>query len=240
VAAGIARCPEARAAYVTPSHQYPLGMTMTASRRIQLLDWAQRSGAWIFEDDYDSEYRYESPPISALQGLDRDARVIYIGTFSKVLFPALRIGYLVLPPDLVERFAAVRDAMDIFPPALYQAVLTDFLREGHFARHLRKMRMIYRERRNALGEALRNEKLEVLGDRAGLHLVVSLPEGAEDRKISERAARQGLWVMPLSSCYLGEPSHPGLVLGFGGTSVPDVEDGVRRLCTLLGCLNPAA
>lgn len=233
VAAGVARCPEARAAYVTPSHQYPLGMTMTASRRLQLLDWARRSGAWIFEDDYDSEYRYESPPISALQGLDRDARVIYIGTFSKVLFPALRIGYLVLPPDLVERFAAVRDAMDIFPPALYQAVLTDFLREGHFARHLRKMRMIYRERRNALGEALRNEKLEVLGDRAGLHLVVSLPEGMDDRKISERAARQGLWVMPLSSCYLGEPSRPGLVLGFGGTSVPDVEDGVRRLRTLL-------
>lgn len=234
VAAGIARCPEARAAYVTPSHQYPLGMTMTASRRLQLLDWAQRSGAWIFEDDYDSEYRYESPPISALQGLDRDSRVIYIGTFSKVLFPALRLGYLVLPPDLVERFAVVRDAMDIFPPALYQAVLTDFLREGHFARHLRKMRMIYRERRSALGEALRNERLEVLGDRAGLHLVVSLPEGAEDRKISERAARQGLWMMPLSSCYLGAPSCPGLVLGFGGTSVPDVEDGVRRLRSLLG------
>ena len=117
--------------------------------------------------------------------------------------------------------------MDIFPPALYQAVLTDFLREGHFARHLRKMRMIYRERRSALGEALRNEDLEVLGDRAGLHLVVSLPEGTGDRKISERAARQGLWVMPLSSCYSGEPSQPGLVLGFGGASVPDVEDGVQ-------------
>lgn len=234
VAAGIARYREARAAYVTPSHQYPLGMTMTASRRLQLLDWAQRNGAWIFEDDYDSEYRYESLPISALQGLDRDARVIYIGTFSKVLFPALRIGYIVLPPDLVERFAVIRDAMDIFPPVLYQAMLTDFLREGHFARHLRKMRMIYRERRSALGEALRNENLQVLGDRAGLHLVMTLPEGTGDRRISEDAARQGLWAMPLSSCYLGEPARPGLVLGFGGTSIPDIEDGVQRLRALLG------
>ena len=160
VAAGMARdsqLPQARAAYVTPSHQYPLGATMSASRRLQLLDWAQRSGAWILEDDYDSEYRYESLPVAALQGLDRDSRVLYIGTFSKVLFPALRLGYLVIPADLVARFAAVREAMDIFPPALYQAVLTDFILEGHFARHLRRMRLLYRERRDALVEALGKE-----------------------------------------------------------------------------------
>ncbi|MFL6231576.1 MAG: PLP-dependent aminotransferase family protein [Thermoanaerobaculia bacterium] len=116
VAAGAARSPQARAAYVTPSHQYPLGATLTASRRLQLLDWAQRSGAWILEDDYDSEYRYESQPIAALQGLDRDSRVLYIGTFSKVLFPALRVGYLVVPADLVSRFAACARRSTIFRP----------------------------------------------------------------------------------------------------------------------------
>jgi GntR family transcriptional regulator / MocR family aminotransferase len=239
VAAGVARSPQARAAYVTPSHQYPLGATLTASRRLQLLDWAQKSGAWILEDDYDSEYRYESQPIAALQGLDRDSRVIYIGTFSKVLFPALRVGYLVVPTDLVERFVAMREAIDDFPPALYQAVLTDFLAEGHFARHLRRMRLLYRERRSALVEALRNEPgttLQVLGERAGMHLTAILEQGADDRQIAERAARQGLWAMPLSACYLGTPSRAGLVLGYGGTGIPEILDGVRRLGTLLRLL----
>ena len=205
---------------------------MSASRRLQLLDWAQRSGAWILEDDYDSEYRYESLPVAALQGLDRDSRVLYIGTFSKVLFPALRLGYLVIPADLVARFAAVREAMDIFPPALYQAVLTDFILEGHFARHLRRMRLLYRERRDALVEALGKElgaELQVLEGQAGLHLVAALAAGLDDRRISEEAARQGLWVMPLSACYLGETVRHGLVLGYSGTDVPEIRDGVRRL-----------
>ena len=143
----MAACARARAAYVTPSHQYPLGVTMSASRRLQLLDWARRTGAWVIEDDYDSEYRYESFPIAALQGLDRDGRVIYIGTFSKVLFPSLRVGYLVIPPDLVPRFVAVREAMDIFPASLPQAALTDFINEGEFGRHLRRMRALYADRR---------------------------------------------------------------------------------------------
>jgi GntR family transcriptional regulator/MocR family aminotransferase len=235
VAAGIARSPrmpQARAAYVTPSHQYPLGAKMSASRRLQLLDWARRSGAWILEDDYDSEYRYESLPVSALQGLDRDSRVIYIGTFSKVLFPALRLGYIVIPADLVARFAAVRETMDIFPPTLYQAVLADFFTEGHFARHIRRMRLLYRERRDALAEALRKElgpELQVLEEQAGLHLVAALAAGFDDRRISLEAARQGLWAMPLSSCYLGEASRQGLVLGYSGTGVPEIRDGVRRL-----------
>jgi GntR family transcriptional regulator/MocR family aminotransferase len=138
VAAGIRRLRKARAAFVTPSHQYPLGSTMTAPRRLQLLNWAQDSGAWIVEDDYDSEYRYESMPVSSLQGLDANSRVIYIGTFSKVLFASLRLGYIVIPPDLVERFTAVRFAMDIFPSYLYQEVLTDFMGDGHFARHIQR------------------------------------------------------------------------------------------------------
>ncbi|MFP2932340.1 PLP-dependent aminotransferase family protein [Pyxidicoccus sp. 3LG] len=232
VNAGIARCANARAAYVTPSHQYPLGGTLSASRRLQLLDWAQRSGAWLLEDDYDSEYRYESLPVSALQGMDRDSRVIYIGTFSKVLFPALRVGYLVLPPDLVPRFARVRDAMDICPPALFQAVLTDFLTEGHFARHLRKMRLLYRERRTTLVESLQREfgdMLEVLGAQAGMHLVAALPKRFRDRHLSERAAKEGLSTIPLSGCYLEAPGRQGFILGFGATDAERIPEAVRLL-----------
>jgi GntR family transcriptional regulator/MocR family aminotransferase len=236
VAAGIEKCPEASAAYVTPSHQYPLGMVMSASRRLQLLDWAQRSGAWIVEDDYDSEYRYESLPIPSLQGLDRASRVLYVGTFSKVLFPALRLGYVVLPPDLVPRFAAVRDATDIFPPTFPQAVLADFLREGHFARHLRRTRALYRERRGALVDALRSRfggALEVCADEAGMHLVATLSRALDDRAVAVRAARQGLWAMPLSSCYVGRPARRGFVLGFGGTDLPEIQRGVSRLASAL-------
>jgi GntR family transcriptional regulator/MocR family aminotransferase len=237
VTAGVERCPEARAAYVTPSHQYPLGVVMSASRRLQLLDWAQRNGSWIIEDDYDSEYRYESFPIASLQGLDRDSRVLYVGTFSKVLFPALRLGYIVIPADLVARFVAVRDATDIFPPTFAQAVLADFIREGHFARHLRRTRALYRERRGALVGAIRaqlGDVLRVLGDDAGMHLVACLAKGYNDREVSVRAARQRLWVMPLSPCYIGKASRQGFVLGFGGTNVPEILSGVRRLRTALG------
>jgi GntR family transcriptional regulator/MocR family aminotransferase len=232
VAAGIKRCPRARAVHVTPSHQYPLGVTMSPARRLQLLEWAQATGAWVIEDDYDSEYRYEGHPVTALQGLDRDARVIYIGTFSKVLFPALRVGYVVIPPDLVGRFMAVRDAMDICPPALHPAVLADFIAEGHFARHLRRTRAIYAERRSALVDALRRElggRLDVLGAEAGIHLTAFLAKRSRDRAISERAARDGLWAMPLSACYLGSAVRPGLVLGYGGTTAAQMPGAVRRL-----------
>ncbi len=232
VSAGIARCPRARAVFVTPSHQFPLGVTMSASRRLQLLDWARRSGSWIIEDDYDSEYRYGSLPIAALQGLDRDSRVIYIGTFTKTLFPAIRLGYLVLPIDLVERFVEVRKAVDSFSPTFHQAVLTDFIREGHFARHVRKMRLLCGERRSALVNAIQSEiggTLRVLGDQAGMNLVAALPEGWRDREISERAASQGLWVAPLSECYLGKAPRQGLLLGYGGSKVEELEAGVRRL-----------
>ena len=167
----------------------------------------------MLEDDYDSEYRYESQPIAALQGLDRDARVVYIGTFSKVLFPALRVGYVVIPPDLVPRFAAVRQAMDILSPTQPQAVLADFLEEGHFGRHLRRMRQLYGARRDALVAAIRGElgeALQVQGDQAGVHLVATLEKTADDRAIAERAARAGLWVMPLSSCYAGTGHAPRL------------------------------
>jgi GntR family transcriptional regulator/MocR family aminotransferase len=232
VAAGVASCPRARAAYVTPSHQYPLGMTMSASRRLQLLDWARRTRAWVIEDDYDSEYRYESLPIAALQGLDRDGRVVYIGTFSKVLFPSLRLGYLVIPPDLLPRFVAVREALDIFPPSLPQVALTDFIGAGEFGRHLRRMRALYAERREKLVETLGEElgaAFGVIGDAAGMHLAVTARRRWPDRIVGQRAARRGLWAMPLSSCYLGPPTRRGLVLGYGGTTVAEIPSAVRRL-----------
>ena len=186
---------KARAALVTPSHQFPLGVTMSASRRFQLLDWAQNAGSWIIEDDYDSEYRYETSPIPSLQGLDASARVIYIGTFSKVLFPSLRLGYVVVPSDLVDRFLSIRRAVDIGPPSFYQEVLAEFISEGHFARHVREgMRVLYRERRSALVAGI-NEELgaivEVLGGEAGMHLAVILAKNRySDLKIAEQAARQ--------------------------------------------------
>lgn len=236
VAAGIARCRKARAAFVTPSHQFPLGVTMSASRRLRLLDWAQSSGSWIIEDDYDSEYRYRSMPIAALQGLDANARVIYIGTFSKVLYPSLRLGYLVIPPDLVDRFVTIRRAMDIGPPSFHQDVLADFIDEGHFARHIRRMRVLYRERRSALVDSIRKElgsMVELLGDEAGMHLTVRLRTTSRDLEIAERAARQKLWIWPLSPFFMGKGPCQGLILGFGSATVTEIPNAVRKLRNLL-------
>ncbi len=232
VTAGIKLCREARAAYVTPSHQFPLGVTMSASRRLQLLEWAQKAGSWIVEDDYDSEYRYESMPISSLQGLDHNSRVIYIGTFSKTLFPALRLGYMVIPPDLVDRFAALRRILDIFPSYFHQEVMTEFIHQGHFARHIRRTRTLYAERRNALVDAIRSElgpQFEIAGGEAGMHVVVLLPDGLRDEEIAARAAKRKLWLWPLSSSYVGKVVRQGFILGFAGTRVEELPAAVKRL-----------
>src|SRR5580658_3581334 len=236
VAVGIKRCRNARAAFVAPSHQYPLGATMSASRRFQLLDWAQSSGSWVIEDDYDSEYRYGNMPIASLQGLDRNSRVIYIGTFSKTLFPSLRLGYVVIPEDLVDSFAAVRYAMDIAPPHFFQAVLTDFMNEGHFARHIRRMRQLYALRRSALVDGLQREfgsALEIHGSEAGMHLAVILPKGFRDQEVAARAAREKLWLWPLSPTYLGETPRQGFILGFGSTPAEEIPKAVRQLKRVL-------
>lgn len=225
-----------RAVYITPSHQYPLGVTMSATRRMQLLNWAVRKGAWIIEDDYDSEYRFGSRPIVSLQGLDKHAKVIYIGTFSKVLFPAIRLGYVVVPQDLVPPFSAYREAADIFPATLYQAVLTDFIREGHFAGHIRRMKMLYTERRNCLVQALNAEMggtLQVVGSEAGMHLVALLPRGVNDAAIARKAAERGISAMPLSSCYLRRAKRKGLILGFGATNAQQIKQAVRVLKTIV-------
>ncbi|HEX9952308.1 MAG TPA: PLP-dependent aminotransferase family protein, partial [Rubricoccaceae bacterium] len=160
-----------RAVYVTPSHQYPLGASMSAARRLALIDWAEREGAWVIEDDYDSEYRYVSRPLGALQGVSAGGRVVYVGTFSKVMFPALRVGYLVVPPALWGAFVAAREALDLFPPTLYPLALADFLRGGHYARHVRRMRGVYLRRRAALLDGLERHcagRLAVYNADAGL------------------------------------------------------------------------
>jgi GntR family transcriptional regulator/MocR family aminotransferase len=236
VAEGIKRYRKARAAFVSPSHQYPLGATMSASRRLQLLDWAQTYGSWIIEDDYDSEYRYESMPIPSLQGLDGNARVIYIGTFSKVLFPSLRLGYLVIPTDLVERFVTSRIPLDIGPSDFHQRVLADFLKEGHFSRHIRRMRLVYSERRNALIQALRKEfgfTVDIIGGQGGMHLSITLPKTIKDREVASLAAKQNLWLLPLSTTYLEAPLRQGFILGFGSTSVSEMPHKVRKLREML-------
>jgi GntR family transcriptional regulator/MocR family aminotransferase len=203
VAEGMRRGRTARAAYITPSHQFPLGVTLSAARRMQLLSWAVRSGTWIIEDDYDSEYRFGGRPIASLQGLDTDGRVIYVGTFSKVMFPAMRLGYLVLPKDLVPAFAATREATDTCSSGLYQAVMADFIREGHFARHIGRMRKLYAQRRTALVEAIQQQldgRLEVLGAEAGMQLAALLPRGVGDVAVARKAAKKGVSARPLSAC----------------------------------------
>jgi GntR family transcriptional regulator / MocR family aminotransferase len=236
VDAGIKLCRKARAAMVTPSHQFPLGVSMSASRRFQLLEWAQDMGSWIIEDDYDSEYRYDSQPIASLQGLDASGRVIYIGTFSKVLFPSLRLGYIVIPPELLDRFMSVRRVLDICPPLFYQEVIADFMSEGHFARHIRRMRILYRDRRSALVDSIRHvlgRRFEVLGGEAGMHLTMTTPDRLRDAEIAERAARQQFWLWPLSPFYAGEMTRSGFILGFGSTNLDQIPPAVRRLKNLL-------
>jgi GntR family transcriptional regulator/MocR family aminotransferase len=176
-------------------------------------------------------------PIASLQGIDNNSRVVYIGTFSKVLFPSLRLGYIVVPSDLIEAFLAVRLAMDIGPSHFFQAVLADFIGEGHFSRHIRRMRLVYGDRRIALIENIRKEfgaSVEISGGEAGMHLSLAL-KGIRDREIAARAASENLWLIPLSSSYLAKPLQHGFILGFGSTSVRQMPAAVRKLRTL--CAN---
>lgn len=226
----------AQLAFVTPSHQFPLGVTMSITRRLALLEWAERRGAWILEDDYDSEYRYRGKPLPSLQGLDPAGRVVYMGSFSKTMFPSLRLGFLVLPPELVEAFRRARSVIDGHSPLTEQAVLADFIAEGHFARHIRRMRALYAERQAALVEGARRELrglLDIAPADGGMHLVGWLPEGVNDVEVSERALAAGIHARPLSSCTAAKLSRGGLLLGYAALTVPQIRDGVRRLAQAL-------
>ncbi|HZD55915.1 MAG TPA: PLP-dependent aminotransferase family protein [Anaerolineales bacterium] len=233
VEAGINRAPEARLAYLTPSHQFPLGVTLSLARRIALLDWAKRAYAYLIEDDYDSEYHYTRRPLPALQGLDDAGRVIYIGTFSKVLFPALRLGYLILPPHLVDAFQIVRNLIDSHPPILEQAVLTDFIVGGHFARHLRRMRRLYAERRSALLKAARELPLEILSAEAGMHCVGWLPAGMDDRSLVQAAASHEVDLVPVANFSMEPLERKGILLGYSEYTVEQIQEGIRRLAAAM-------
>jgi GntR family transcriptional regulator/MocR family aminotransferase len=239
VAAGRQRCADARLVWTTPSHQYPTGVTMSLGRRLALLAWARQSGSWVLEDDYDSEYRFSGRPLEALQGLDRDHRVLYIGSFSKLLFPALRLGYLVAPPELVAPLLTVRRFSDVHLPILEQMALADFLSEGHFVRHLRRMQAHYRRRRDCLERALRRELghlLELFLPEAGMQLVGWLPPGVSDRRATALAAAAGVTVAPVSRFSLEPLARGGLLFGFAGSDEDEIERGVGRLAKALETL----
>jgi len=235
VVEGEKRAPEARLACVTPSHQYPLGMTMPLSRRTSLLAWARRHRAWIVEDDYDSEFRYSGRPLQALQGLDPIGCVIYTGTFSKVLYPSLRLGYLVVPEALVDTFVSARALADRHPPGLEQAIVAEFLAEGHFARHVRRMRTLYAERQEALVAALGRElagAIEASPAEAGMNLTAWLRGNASDLELAHEAAQVGVVVTPVSAYALEVKPRPGLLLGYAAFSTRQIREGVRKLARI--------
>jgi GntR family transcriptional regulator / MocR family aminotransferase len=236
VEAGARRGRRARLVYVTPSHQFPLGVPMSLPRRLALLRWASAAGAWLIEDDYDSEFRYGARPIPCLHGLDADGRVVYVGSFSKTLFPALRLGFMIVPQDLRDELLAVRRATEVHPPRLDQAVLADFMLGGHYERHLRRVRAAYRERLEALRHAAERHcagALRLRPVRAGLHAVADLVE-EDARRVHEAAAERGVEVMPLSAYYFGRARpQNALVLGFGGVRADSVEEGMKRLAAAI-------
>ncbi len=228
------RLPAARArlAFVTPSHQFPKGGTMPLARRLALLAWARERSAVIIEDDYDGDLRYEGGSLAALQGLDEDGRVVYLGTFSKVLFPALRLGYLVLPQALIAPFVQAKDLVDRGAPTLTQAAVADFLAEGHFERHLRQLRHLYGEKRRVLTRALDG----TLGDRvhyspvaAGLHVMLFAEAGVDEAWLVGEAAARGVRVYAGAPYHLERPAPPSIMLGFSGLEEAEIVEGVRRL-----------
>ena len=225
-----------RLVYVTPAHQFPLGVTMSLRRRLALLEWARRSGTLIFEDDYDSEYRYSGRPVPALQGLDRSGVVIFAGSFSAVLFPALRLGYLVVPPEMVDVFAAAESVSTHHPPLLEQAVLCDFITEGHFARHIRRMRELYAERLSVLLEGAREKlanALEISSVEAGLQTVGWLQRGRSAERVAELAPARNLELVPLRRYASGRSPRQGLILGFAAVDPRELRRGIQELSRIL-------
>jgi GntR family transcriptional regulator/MocR family aminotransferase len=225
-----------RVVYVTPGHQFPLGVSMSLARRLALLEWARTTGAMIIEDDYDSEYRYSGRPLPALQGLDRGGQVIFTGSFSKVLFPSLRLGYLVVPPDLMDRFTAVKSVTTRHAPVLEQAIVCDFISEGHFGRHIRRMREVYAERLGVLLDAGRRDLdglLEISGIEAGLQTVGWLNEDVDDRAAANACAERGIEVFALSRYARGRRMRPGLHMGFAAVDGQELRRGVRELAGVL-------
>lgn len=237
VQAGIEAAPEARAVFVTPSHQFPLGVAMSMGRRLELIAWARASGAWIVEDDYASEFRYEGAPLASLQGLDGGERVIYVGTFNKSLFPGIRLGYMVAPKTLVQAMSTLRRLADRQPPTLTQAIVLDFLESGQFAAHIRRRRLAYKAQRDALADALTRRMghmLDVDVPDQGMHLIAYLKGGARDAEVEAKAAARGMAARGISGLYHALPPRQGLLLGFTGFHAKAMDSGVARLANALG------
>jgi GntR family transcriptional regulator / MocR family aminotransferase len=233
---GEATLRNARLVYVTPGHQFPLGITMSLPRRLQLLESARKSGTLILEDDYDSEYRYSGRPVPALQGLDHHGQVLFMGSFSKVLFPSLRLGYLVLPSDLTDRFSVTLSITRRHAPLMEQAVLCDFITAGHFGRHLRRMREIYAERLNVLLHCAKQNLsglLEISGVEAGLQTVGWLQRGVNGESAAAAAAERNVEVIPLSVYSRGNAASRGLQLGFAAVDAKEIRRGVQDLAIAL-------
>ena len=238
--------------YVTPSHQFPTGVTMSLSQRIALLQWAEKTNTLIIEDDYDSEYRYESQPIPALQGMDRSGSVIYIGTFSKIIFPSLRIGYLVVPPNLIPIVSKAKWLCDRFCPILEQYALTDWIRLGHFERHIRRMRQLYNLRRQALiaafekyfgGEercfsnSLSNHRIgnrvTILGENAGIHLMAKIKTNLSDETVTKTAAAAGIGLISARDYYLQPKNQGEFIFGYGQLEESEIDRGIFKLSQML-------
>jgi GntR family transcriptional regulator/MocR family aminotransferase len=236
VAKGKQICNHAKAAYLTPAHQFPLGMTMPLVRRLEVLAWARETGAFLIEYDYDSEYRFEGPPVPALQGLDQSGSVILLGTFNKVLFPSVRLGYMVLPPPLVDSLLAFRLGTDIHPSGLDQAILCDFIVEGHFGRHIRRMRELYAKRLGALQHGARKYLagiLDVPPVQAGLNTVGFLRNGISSRHAEAAALAHGIEAIALSRFALKRTDVQGLLLGFAAFDERKIHRGIVNLAAAL-------
>jgi len=223
--------------YVTPSHHYPLGITMSLNRRLELLDFANSIGAWILEDDYDSEYRYNGLPLSALQGLDNSGSVIYMGTFSKVMFPGIRLGYLVVPGALIDPFIAARLLADRHSPFFEQSAMEMFLSEGHYGRHVRKMRLLYQKRREtfySLIEQHLNDYFDLHPTEAGLHTVAWLKQHSNDKQFAMQMLKKGIYTPALSGYTMRYEQKPGLVLGYAAYSGAKIERTILQMKRILG------
>jgi GntR family transcriptional regulator/MocR family aminotransferase len=236
VAAGIKLCAKARGVYLTPAHQYPLGVTMPLDRRMEVLEWAARTGSFIIEDDYDSEYRFKGQPAPSMQSIDRTDSVIFVGTFGKVLFPSLRLGYVVLPSGLVDSFIAFRRGTDLRMLCLDQAVLCDFIVDGHLGRHLRRMRQLYASRLEALQEGGRRYLkglLEISDTKAGLYTVAFLRNRLTSRQAETAAAAHGIETRGLDRFNLQQPDPRGLLLGFAAFDEQAIRHGLQHLASAL-------
>ena len=235
--AAISKAPNARMAIVTASNQYPLGVTLSLSRRLEMLAWANQKEGWIIEDDYDSEFRFSGAPLEPMQTIDQNGRVIYVGTFSKVLFPSLRIGYLVVPPDLADAYCAAVHLLNRSAPTLDQAALAEFINNGHFSAHIRRMRLIYAERQGAIVAALRKTLaglLEISATQTGLNVIGWLPQDMSDVVAVQQLRAHGILSAPMSPHFAEQNSRQGLLLGFGCTPVDEIQPCVDKMARALG------